>query len=444
MKKLSLIFIALLLTNPVFAEHLDLDKLLHEIKQTQGAEGKVDAAKETAFLTDPAKQKQMLEAAQTELAKQEEINKQLKAELTSSHDLTAQLETKLSERSEALALDELFGVPRQVAGDLKADLSNSLISSQFPDRTKMLGVIADAKALPSMKELEQLWFTLQQEMTESGKVVSFDSEILSVKGEPRKAKVIRIGAFNAVAEGQYLNYLPETGKLADLPRQPEGKFLNLAEDIAEAKTGQVDIAIDPTRGALLGMLIQTPDFSERLQQGGLIGYITMILGVAGFIYGIFRLVQLTLTGNKMFKQMNRAELSDDNPLGRVLAVAEKSGMEDTDNLELLLDEAITREVPILEKGLAIIKLIAAIGPLLGLLGTVTGMIVTFQTISLYGSGDPKLMAEGISQALVTTVQGLCVAIPLLFLHSIVASRSRTLVQILDEQTAGLMSRRAGK
>jgi biopolymer transport protein ExbB len=146
----------------------------------------------------------------------------------------------------------------------------------------------------------------------------------------------------------------------------------------------------------------------------------------------------------MFKQMNTAELSDDNPLGRVLAVAEKSGMEDTDNLELLLDEAITREVPVLEKGLAIIKLIAAIGPLLGLLGTVTGMIVTFQTISLYGSGDPKLMAEGISQALVTTVQGLCVAIPLLFLHSIVASRSRTLVQILDEQTAGLISRRAGK
>ena len=142
--------------------------------------------------------------------------------------------------------------------------------------------------------------------------------------------------------------------------------------------------------------------------------------------------------------MNTTELSDDNPLGRVLAVAEKSGMEDTDNLELLLDEAITRELPVLEKGLAIIKLIAAIGPLLGLLGTVTGMIITFQTISLYGSGDPKLMAEGISQALVTTVQGLCVAIPLLFLHSIVAARSRTLVQILDEQTAGLISRRAGK
>jgi len=142
--------------------------------------------------------------------------------------------------------------------------------------------------------------------------------------------------------------------------------------------------------------------------------------------------------------MSCPEISEDNPLGRIFAIAEKSKAEATDNLDLLLDEAITREVPALEKGLAIIKLLAAVGPLLGLLGTVTGMIITFQTISLFGSGDPKLMAEGISQALVTTVQGLCVAIPLLFLHSVVASRSRMLVQILDEQTAGLISRRAGK
>lgn len=444
MKKLLVLTLLGLWGNLAVAEHLDLDKLLSEVKKSQGTEGKIDATKEAAFVADPSKQKQLLETAQAELAKLDAANKQLKAELTTANELTTQLETKLAERSSTLALDELFGVARQVAGDLKADLNNSLISSQFPDRTKTLGTIVDAKALPSMAELEQLWFTLQQEMTESGKVVSFNGEILSAKGEPRKANIIRIGTFNAVADGQYLNYLAETGKLADLPRQPEGKFLDLANEISQAKTGQADIGIDPTRGAILGMLIQTPDFGERVQQGGLIGYITMVLGIVGFIYGVFRLIQLTLTGNKMFKQMNSTTLSDDNPLGRVLAVAEKSNTEDTENLELLLDEAITREVPVLEKGLPIIKLIAAIGPLLGLLGTVTGMIVTFQTISLYGSGDPKMMAEGISQALVTTVQGLCVAIPLLFLHSIVASRSRTLVQILDEQTAGLISRRAGK
>jgi len=442
MNKLIFIFLTLLFCNTAVADHLDLDKLLQEIKQTQGEQGKVNAAREAEFVADPGKQQQLVDAAKAELSQQESIGSQLKAQLTANSEQLNQLEAKLVERSGPLG--ELFGVARQVAGDLKANLNNSIISAEFPDRTAALSAIADNKALPSMAQLEQLWFTLQQEMTESGKVVYYDGEILSAAGEPRQAKVVRIGVFNAVADGKYLRYLPETGKLADLPRQPEGKFLDLAEDIAETESGQVDIALDPTRGAILGMLIQTPGLIERVQQGGLIGYMTITLGVIGFIYGLFRLVQLSSVSRKMELQMNSSVANDDNPLGRIFAVAEKDSAEDTDNLELLLDEAIIRELPTLEKGLSIIKLVAAVAPLLGLLGTVTGMIVTFQSISLFGTGDPKLMAEGISQALVTTVLGLSVAIPLLFLHSIVASRSRVLVQILDEQTAGLISRRAGK
>lgn len=442
MNKLIFIFLTLLLCNTAFADHLDLDKLLQEIKQTQGEEGKVNAAREAEFVADPGKQQQLLTAARAELGKQESIGSQLKAQLTANTEQLNQLEAKLAERSGPLG--ELFGVARQVAGDLKANLNNSIISAEFLGRTAVLSAIAENKALPSMAQLEQLWFTLQQEMTESGKVVYYDGEILSAAGEPRQAKVVRVGVFNALADGKYLRYLPETGKLADLPRQPEGKFLDLAEDIAETESGQADIALDPTRGAILGMLIQTPGLIERVQQGGLIGYLTMTLGMIGFIYGVFRLFQLSAVGRKMELQMNSSVANDDNPLGRIFAVAEKDSAEDTDNLELLLDEAIIRELPTLEKGLSIIKLVAAVAPLLGLLGTVTGMIVTFQSISLFGTGDPKLMAEGISQALVTTVLGLSVAIPLLFLHSIVASRSRVLVQILDEQTAGLISRRAGK
>ncbi|MDO9141259.1 MAG: MotA/TolQ/ExbB proton channel family protein [Methylobacter sp.] len=441
MNKLIFIF-ALLFVNTATAEHLDLDKLLQEVKQAQGEEGKINAAREAGFMADPAKQQQLLDAARAELGKQEALSTQLKTQLDSNAQQLEQLESRLTERSGPLG--ELFGVARQVAGDLKANLNNSLISAQFPDRTRVLSGIADNKALPSMAQLEQLWFTLLQEMTEAGKVVYYDSEILSAAGEPRQAKVVRIGAFNALADGQYLRYLAETGKLADLPRQPQSKFLNLAEDFMEITSGQGEVALDPTRGSILGMLIQTPEFTERLQQGGLIGYMTMALGVAGFIYGLFRLVQLWSIGQKMTLQMGRSVANEDNPLGRIFAVVEKGNAENTDNLELLLDEAITREVPILEKGLSILKLVAAVAPLLGLLGTVTGMIVTFQSISLFGTGDPKLMAEGISQALVTTVLGLCVAIPLLFLHSIVASRSRVLVQILDEQTAGLISRRAGR
>ncbi len=442
MNKLIFIFFTLLFFNSAVADHLDLDKLLQEVKQTQGGEGKVNAAREADFIANSGKQQQLLDAAKAELSKLQALGSQMKAQLATNSEQLSQLEAELSERSGPLG--ELFGVARQVAGDLKANLKNSIISAEFPDRTAVLSDIADSKALPSMAQLEQLWFTLQQEMTESGKVVYYDAEILSAAGEPRQAKVVRIGVFNALADGQYLRYLPETGKLADLPRQPQSKYLSLAEEFMESTSGQADIALDPTRGAILGMLIQTPSLIERVKQGGLIGYLTISLGVIGFIYGIFRLVQLSSVSRKMELQMNSSVANDDNPLGRIFAVAEKGSAEDTDNLELLLDEAIIRELPVLEKGLSILKLVAAVAPLLGLLGTVTGMIVTFQSISLFGTGDPKLMAEGISQALVTTVLGLSVAIPLLFLHSIVASRSRILVQILDEQTAGLISRRAGR
>ncbi|WP_020158807.1 MotA/TolQ/ExbB proton channel family protein [Methylobacter marinus] len=441
MKKAMIMFAALLACSSAFADHLDLDKLLRDIQQTQGAAGKIDADQEARFLA-AADQAQALEAARAELRQQEQLSQQLSARLNAGKAQLSQLAGELDNRSGTLT--DLFDVARQVAGDLKADLNASLISAEFPDRSRQLAAIADAKALPTIDQLERLWFSLQQEMTESGKVVYYDQEVLSAAGEPRQAKVIRIGAFNALADGKYLRYLPETGKLADLPRQPESEFTDLAEAISAAQTGPVAIGIDPTRGAILGMLIQTPDTLERLAQGGAIGYIIMALGVIGFLYGVVRLVVLTRIGQKMTRQMNRPEISEDNPLGRVLAVAEHSAAQETDNLELLLDEAITREVPALERGIAMIKLLAAVAPLLGLLGTITGMILTFQSISLFGTGDPKLMAGGISQALVTTMQGLCVAIPLLFLHSLVVARSHILIQILDEQTAGLISRRAGQ
>ena len=153
-----------------------------------------------------------------------------------------------------------------------------------------------------------------------------------------------------------------------------------------------------------------------------------------------RLATLGRVAGKVNRQLREpGNANANNPLGRVLLAAGDSGERDIDAIELLLDEAILRETPALQRGLGLLKLLAAVAPLLGLLGTVTGMILTFQSITLFGTGDPKLMAGGISQALVTTVLGLVVAIPLLFSHTLLSSRSRTLIQILDEQSAGLIA-----
>lgn len=441
MNKLTIILAAFLCLQSV-ANAAHLDQLLDQVKQTQAQESRLNKTREAEFIADKAKQQKLLSVAKTNLARQEQRSQQLKKQFEANEQKLSTLETELNNRSGILK--ELFAVARQAAGDLKADLDNSLVSAQFPLRTEKLSALADSKALPTIKQLETLWFTLQHEMTESGKVVSFNTDIETAAGEPKPAKVIRIGVFNALADGQYLNYSVETNKLVELARQPAGKYLTMAADIFNTSTGNSDIGIDPTRGVILSMLIQTPSKLERIDQGGFIGYIILCMGAVGFVYALIRLLKITQIHNKMLQQIQQTTPSDDNPLGRVINAAEQANAEDSETLELVLDEAITREIPELEKGLSMIKLLAGVAPLLGLLGTVTGMIATFQSISLFGTGDPKLMASGISQALVTTMLGLYVAIPLLFLHSLLASRSRVASQILDEQSAGIISRRAGK
>lgn len=442
MKPIISLLLACLIPAYAGSANNDLDQLLLDVKQRQILGRKLNLIREAEFLTKKQNQWQFLQVAEAELAKQQQLSEQLKIQLEKNEDHLTKLATQLKERSGELG--ELFGVARQVAGDLTATLTSSIISAQYPDRDVPLVNMVESKALPNIDQLENLWFTLQQEMTEAGKIIRFKHQIQTLGGNRQEAEVTRIGTFNAISDGKYLHYSPETKILTSLARQPERKYLNLIDAFSHADSKIAPLGIDPTRGVILSMLIQTPDTGERIQQGGSVGYIILVLGALGFLYAIFRLVMLVMIGKKMQQQMSNKTASNDNPLGRILSTTELNFSKNIATLELILNEAIIREVPSLEKGLSTLKLLAAIAPLLGLLGTVTGMIATFQSISLFGTGDPKLMADGISQALVTTMLGLCVAIPLLFLHNLLASRSKVLVQILDEQSAGIMSRRAGK
>ncbi len=225
-----------------------------------------------------------------------------------------------------------------------------------------------------------------------------------------------------------------------LARQPARRFSSLADGLFSATSGVVPMALDPSRGNILGLLIQAPSLMERIQQGGLVGYVILLLGSLGGLVSIERLITLARASRGIQAQLGSAVPKGDNALGRILQVYESNSTVDSETLGLKLDEAILREAPILEKWQGWIKVLAAVAPLLGLLGTVVGMIRTFQAITLFGTGDPKLMAGGISQALVTTVLGLTVAIPLVLLHSLVSGRSRTLVEILEEQSAGIIAR----
>ena len=387
-----------------------------------------------------AVRQRMLEQVSRELAAEERRSTQLNRRFEQNEADLSELEERLEIRIGNFG--ELFGVVRDVAGDTVAAVRTSLVSAQYPDRADLAREMAEAKELPSLEDLRGLQLMLLEEMAQSGQVVRFNAGITDPAGRPTQGEVVRVGSFNLVHDGKFLTRDSETAALQILPRQPAGRYVSMAEDLGKATSGIVEMAVDPSRGQLLGLLIQAPDLVERIQQGGYVGYTIISMGFIGLLIALWRLVVLQGAGRRIRAQLRSSEAKKDNALGRILTVYEEHRSGNLDALALKLDEAIMREAPVLERYQGILKVFAAVAPLLGLLGTVVGMIITFQQLTLFGTGDPKLMAGGISQALITTVLGLIVAIPLVLLHSVVSSSSQGLVEILEEQSAGLIARKA--
>ncbi|WP_419596882.1 MotA/TolQ/ExbB proton channel family protein [Thiolapillus sp.] len=438
---LVLLFAALFSTTAFSAQ--SLDALLKEVKQAKAEEARMNKQREAEFLKDKKKQAQLLANAKAKLAAEKARGEQLKKQFDENEQKLAEAEETLERRQGNLG--ELFGVVRQVAGDVAGVLDASLVSAQYPGRTKELVRMSNEKKLPSIPELEELWYQMQHEMTESGKVVKYKDAVVAVDGTESQQEVVRVGVFNAVSNGKFLHYLTETDQLIILPRQPAARFTRLAKGLQEATSGIVPMAVDPSRGSILNLLVQAPDLKERVAQGKEVGYIIIGLAIFGFLLALYRFIALGITSLKVRSQLKHADTpKKNNPLGRVLLSWYDNKDADLETLERKVDEAVIKEVPKLQRGLSILKILAVIAPLLGLLGTVTGMIQTFQSITLFGTGDPKLMAGGISQALITTVLGLMAAIPLTFLHALVSARSKALVQVLEEQSAGIIARHAEK
>lgn len=415
-----------------------LEQLQVQIQNTQKLDAAIRKKREFHFLKDHNNQKHLLEEIKGRLDTEKKRSDTMRKAFATNETLLASLEKTLHQNMGDLG--EVFGAARQTIKDITGPISESLVSGQFPQRAAWLNALGERKKLPDMKELERLWHIMQQEIIESGQVVRFQAKVVGMDGTTQEKKVTRAGLFTAVSQGHYVRYIPENHHFEVLPRQPSTSDQTLARQLEETKDGFAELALDPTRGVLLSMLVTIPNHWERLHQGGEVGYAILILGVFGLLLGVGRLIYLVIVGRRILKQREEPSHSSlNNPLGRIIAVAKDRSQNNLKNVELLIDEAILREIPRLTRGVKLLKLLAAVAPLLGLLGTVIGMIATFQSISLFGTGDPRLMAGGISQALVTTTLGLMVAVPLLFLHALVASRSRALVSILEQQSAGLIA-----
>lgn len=423
---------------------LNLDQLLQQLQQGKFAQSQENQQREARFKAEAAAQERLLREAMAEREQLEHLSERLERQFEANESELASLTDTLTQRMGSLR--ELFGVLQQVSSDTASKLQSSLISAEYPARHEPLVQLAEkmgrSSTLASMAEIESVWLALLQEMTESGKISQFTRQVTLASGEQVARQVTRVGAFNLVADGKYLELIPGTDTVAELVRQPSQRYLATIRHIELADSEIVEFALDPTGGAILGLLVQAPDLSERIEQGGTVGYIILTLGLLGLVLALNRLVSLTRINGKVKRQMNSTKVSIDNPLGRVMAVKDNYPNVDTETLELKLSEAILHEMPALQRHLTFIKIISVVAPLMGLLGTVTGMINTFQAITLFGTGDPKLMAGGISQALVTTVQGLVVAIPLTLLFATLNTRSRNIIHILQEQASGIIAERS--
>ncbi len=416
-----------------------LEELLESIKKGRPEEREFNKRREDEFQARKDEQQRLLNQAKATLARLEQRSADLEERFQNNEVKLTEVTDRLRNRMGSLG--ELFGVVRLVAGDTQGLLENSMTSAQFPGREAELDKLAQSEELPSVAELKHLWFVMQQEMIESGKVVRFEAPVITPDGNRELRQVVRAGVFNAISDGKFLAW-GEGGVLEELSGQPARRHRSAAAGLEQATEGTVTMAIDPSRGQILGLLVQAPGFQERIQQGGYVGYVIILLGSWGLVLIGVRAYSLWRVGSAMTAQLESKDADPGNPLGRAMGVYEENKDAEVETLELKLDECILKDVPMLERGLTTLKVLSVIAPLLGLLGTVTGMIETFQQIVLFGTGDPKTMAGGISEALVTTMLGLTVAIPLVLLHSLLRDRSKSLTQMLEEQTTGMIAERA--
>ena len=343
----------------------------------------------------------------------------------------------------------LFGVLGETAEELVGRFRNAPTALQYPEREAWLMQFGERMARASqiyeVPELERLWFLLQQEITASGQIVELRTEVLGENGSRDERAITRIGHFGLITadpEPAYLSWQADSQRASLLKKQPEGDLLPQIGAYLEHRDGLRAVGIDPTAGSLLNRLVDAPSLRDRIAAGGLIGNLILILGAFGIAIALVKLVSIILTSLKVAAQRrNLDQPNAGNPLGRMLLIYERNKSVDIETLEMRLGEALLAERPKIDRYLGTVKVISAVAPLMGLMGTVIGMIATFQAITLFGTGDPKTMAGGISQALVTTVEGLSVAIPTVLLHAIASARATSLINTLKHQTAGLIAER---
>ena len=423
-------------------------ELLEIVKQGQFADTQQQRDRESQFRNEKNKQAKLLSDAKDERARLEREAARLEQQFEANEALLVVAEEQLRERLGSL--NEIFGHLAGNTTEARNIMEQSITAAQFgKDREEFMTALGskmnEGIKLASIGELETLWYELQREINASGEVVKFNTEVITTDGNVENRDVVRVGNFNVVSDGQYLTYSPSRGTYSELPSQPAGRYTSQTADILSGDTFPVQFAVDPTGpqgGSLLASLISMPSTWGKMQEGGPVGYMLMTIGLLATLLFIWRFYELWNIRGGVIAQSGSSTLSNDNALGRILKIAEDDKEADTETLELKMAEQILKERPSVEGLNWVLKIVSVVAPLMGLFGTIIGMIETFTMITLFGTGDPKTMASGISTALVTTWLGLMVAIPTTFMYATVNNISRGILGTIEESSTGMAAKRS--
>ena len=405
----------------------EINSLLELVKTNKSIYVNEDNKRLQSFLDKIDERTALLNDAKRKLANEKTRNQKLEKQFEDNKKVLTDLEEKLQIKIGVLG--ELFGVTRQFAGELAASSENSVVFYEFPNRLDTLKEISKIK-VHNLDELEQLWIAYFDEIVAGSEIKKIDTIITDPDGESFKGSIIRYGLFSASADNKFVTPASSLNSFKLLAKQPESYITRSLKRHAGADDYTV-VAIDPTRGFLLSLYLDKPGWFQRIAQGKLIGFIIILIGLIGTVFSIF----------KIYKLRNYTKEVSDDSSGVINEMTKtiKSG-DSRESKENAIDEIIINYTGTLEWGSNWIKFFAAVAPLLGLLGTVIGMIETFQAITLFGTGDPKQMAGGISQALVTTMLGLIVAAPLLGMYTFISEKTSSILQIVEEKASYLLSK----
>ncbi len=407
--------------------------LLEKAKQEKAAAEKEAAEARERILQD----RETLENAIAELEennrRHEERIDLLASELEGLSETENRLDQKIGETDSMVR--ELVGAIRVNAKDIAALFNDSLQHAFASEETVSFENIAGQGEFPGMADVRMMADMLVREIRLSGSVRLENGFIIDRSGRGTDAEILLIGNFTAAYrtddETGFLNNSPAGERLFALSRLPSGRMQGRIADYMDGKSEAVPM--DISRGGALRQLTHELRLWEQVPKGGPIVWPILIilgLGMAIIVERVLFLVRKRFDSEGFMRQIDalvkegkfeECRLACDGhgkkPVARVVGAGLACCQMPREEMENALQEAILKEIPPMERFLSTLGMLAAIAPLLGLLGTVTGMINTFHVITLYGTGDPRMMSGGISEALVTTMLGLAVAIPMLMAHT---------------------------